>query len=289
MIIMIYLISCGGENNVKNESSEAEEENLETFDESIEEEIEIFLKELPAPSEIPYMIEKTGADYNESLVNDLAKADEYKSTNFKTAVNIGVYGADIAYLCSYIKSQKALDYLSKIRDLADYIKVTTAFDVEAMEKFEKNLDDPRVLAAVIDESIQKTTDILRDDYRTKTAIYVVSGGYLEGMYLSCGLVSTYPKDKLLNDELNKTISQIITLISDQEDAIDNLVSLLSTIKEDPNIAELSKNLMLLKESLNDFNEKEKLSETRADLLLQDEDLINIVELVTSIRADLIRS
>jgi hypothetical protein len=51
------------------------------------------------------LLQATGAEFNQSLLNDRSKVDQYSSRNDKAALNLGI-AADIGYLSSYDKLRK---------------------------------------------------------------------------------------------------------------------------------------------------------------------------------------
>jgi len=142
LVVFLYsMSSCGPDKktdeNASKEFSEAEQE--------LSKKIESVIHEMPPPSQVPFILEATGADYNESLVNSLDKVDSYKSTNQKSALNLGIYATDIGYLSSYNKTQEALNYLNASKGIADQLGITGAFDVELMKRFESNLGSIQVI------------------------------------------------------------------------------------------------------------------------------------------------
>ena len=108
VLLAAGLASCGSSSDDKNKNSDEFDEASETLKEQIEE----VVYNIPSPSEIPYLLQATGAEFNETLVNPRSKADQYTTRNDKAALNLGVYVADIGYLTSYDKTQDAIDYLS---------------------------------------------------------------------------------------------------------------------------------------------------------------------------------
>src|SRR4051812_17955584 len=100
------LASCGSSSDDKNKNSKE-------FDEAgtLKEQIEEVVYNIPSPSEIPYLLQATGAEFNEKLLNARQNVDKYTTRNEKASLNLGVYVADIGYLTSYDKTQEAIDYL----------------------------------------------------------------------------------------------------------------------------------------------------------------------------------
>lgn len=136
------LWSCG--------SKKEKEENSEEFkqaEESLKDEIKDVVYNIPSPSEIPYLLQATGAEFNQSLLNDRKKADQYLSKNDKAALNLGIYAADIGYLSSYDKTQEAIDYMNSAKKLADNLGVIGSFDADILQRFEKNISNKDSLAS----------------------------------------------------------------------------------------------------------------------------------------------
>ena len=95
--IMAGLASCGSSSSDKEKNSE----DFKEAQESLKEQVQHVIYNIPSPSEIPYLLQSTGAEFNQGLVNSKAKVDSYVTHNDKAALNLGVYSADIGYLASY--------------------------------------------------------------------------------------------------------------------------------------------------------------------------------------------
>ena len=131
------MASCGSSSSDKDKNSS----EFKEAEESLKEQIEEVIYNIPSPSEIPYLLQATGAEFNESLVNPRTKVDQYASRTDKAALNLGVYAADIGYLSSYDKTQEAIDYLNSTKTLADNLGIIGSFDVEVLQKFEANISN----------------------------------------------------------------------------------------------------------------------------------------------------
>src|SRR5215204_2216182 len=158
VFIVVGLSSCG--------SSSSENKNSKEFKEaegSLQEQIQDVIYNIPSPTEIPYLLQATGAEYNESLVNPRSKVDQYASRTDKAALNLGIYAADIGYLSSYEKTQEAIDYLNSTKTLADNLGIIGSFDVEILQKFEANISNKDSLTHLLDRTIKKAENYLADD------------------------------------------------------------------------------------------------------------------------------
>lgn len=277
------LWSCGSSS--KDESNNSED--FKNAEESLQEQIQDVVYNIPSPSEIPYLLEATGAEYNQSLINNKQKADQYASKNDKAALNLGVYAADIGYLSSYGKTQEAIDYLNSCKTLADNLGVIGSFDVQVLQQFESNIGNKDSLASILNKSIQKTDDYLKDDSRSKLAALMLTGSFVEGLYISTGLIKSYPKNLLSDDDRNLILTPLIRVILEQEKSVDELLKMLSTIDQAEPVAGIVADLTALQASYRALNIEEQIKNNRADLVLTDKNLADITSIVEKIRSSIV--
>jgi hypothetical protein len=280
-LVMIFAIqSCGSSGSDKDQNAE----EFGAAEEDLEGQIEGLRYNLPEPAEIPYILQQTGADYNAGLLNPTANADQYTTPNDKAALNLGVYAADIGYLSSYDKTQEAIDYLNTAKKLADELNVIGTFDATMLQRFEQNISNKDSLADLINKSVERTGEYLKNDNRDKLAALVTAGSVIEGLHIATGLVESYPKDLLPDDSRNLVLTPIIKVVLDQKETVSELSKMLSNIEQTDLIASLRDDLQRLEQTYNSLNIDEKISNNRADLMLSDENLVEITEIVDQIRA-----
>ncbi len=274
----LILWSCGGSSN-KEENSK----DFEAAEESLKDQIQDVVYNIPSPSEIPYLLEATGAEFNQSLINDRKKADSYATKSDKAALNLGVYAADIGYLSSYEKTQEAIDYLNTAKSLADGLGVVGSFDVEVLKQFESNIANKDSLAALLNRTVQKTDSYLKDDSRNKLAALMVTGSFVEGLYISTGLIKSYPKNLLADDQRNLVLTPLMRVILQQEESVDELLKMLSTVESNETVAGIVADLTALQASYRALNIEEQIKNNKANLVLSDKNLQDITNIVEKLR------
>src|SRR6187431_315610 len=156
--IALGLASCGSSSSDKDKNSA----EFKAAEESLKKQIEEVVYNIPSPTEIPYLLQATGAEFNESLLNSRAKVDQYAARHDKAALNLGVYAADIGYLASYDKTQDAINYLTSCKSLSDNLGVSGAFNAEILKEFEANISDKKSLAHLLDSMIKQAETFLKD-------------------------------------------------------------------------------------------------------------------------------
>lgn len=238
---------------------------------------------MPAPSEIPYLLMETGADFNESLLHNVKSVGNYSQNN-EAAVNLGVYATDVAYLSAYEKSQKALNYITEIRPLADQLALSGSFDPKTVERFEANLSNTDSLAMIVNEAINNADDHLRKTDRPKVAALLLAGSFIEGLYIATALVENYPNE--LPDEARSLILiPLVDVIIKQEEPLIDLIELLKGVDQDDYISTLITDLEVLKAEYKKLNVQKLMDEGRGNELLKDEALDNITNQMGKIRDD----
>lgn len=277
------LTSCGSSTSDKVNNSD---EFKEAQKESLKQQIVDVADNIPSPTEIPYLLQATGADFNENLVNNKSKVDQYASRHDKAALNLGVYAADVGYLASYDKTQEAINYLNNSKTLADNLGVIGAFDMELLKKFESNIGNKDSLSFLLDRTLKRTGEFLQDDNRNRLAALVLTGSFLEGLYISTGLIKSYPKDLLADDQRNLVLTPIIQITLQQEKSVSELSKMLSTVEQTGPIPGIVEDLKRLETAYANLNIEEQIKNNKANLVLSDKNLVEITEIVEKLRKDI---
>lgn len=278
----LLLGSCGGSSNKEADSAE-----FDAAEESLKDQIQDVVYNIPSPSEIPYLLEATGAEFNQTLINDRKKADQYASRSDKAALNLGVYAADIGYLSSYDKTQEAIDYLNACKGLADNLGVIGSFDVEVLKQFESNIANKDSLAALLNRTVQKTDTYLKDDSRNKLAALMVTGSFVEGLYISTGLIKSYPKNLLADDQRNLVLTPLMRVILQQEESVDELLTMLGTVEQNDPVTGIIADLTALQASYRALNIEEQIRNNKANMVLSDKNLADITNIVEKLRKSIV--
>ena len=197
---------------------------------------------------------------------------------------MGVYAADIGYLSSYDKTQEAIDYLNACKSLADNLGVVGSFDVELLKQFEANISNKDSLAALLNRTVQKTDEYLKDDARIKLAALMLTGSFVEGLYISTGLIESYPKNLLPDDARNLVLTPLMRVVLQQKESVDELLRMLADTEQVEPIPTIMADLTSLQASYRALNIEEQIRTNKANLVLTDKNLVEITKIVKKIRA-----
>ena len=280
-LLAVGLTSCGSSSK-KDEQSENSEEFKEA-EGSLKTQIQEVVYNLPSPSEIPYLLQGTGAEFNESLLNPRTKVDSYANRSDKAALNLGVYTADIGYLSSYEKTQEAIDYLNTAKTLADNLDVIGTFDADILKRFEANIGNKDSLTHLLDQSVKRTESFLNNDSRNKLSALVITGSFVEGLHISTGLVKTYPRNILPDDKRNAILTHIIRVVLEQKKSVSELLKMLKSVEQTEPVTNIVADLTKLEETYKSLNIEEQIKNNRGDLVLTDKNLTEITAIVEKLR------
>lgn len=282
--LALGLYACGSSSDDKNKNSD----EFKEAEQSLKSQIEEVVYNIPSPTEIPYLLQATGAEYNAQLTNPLAKTEQYASRTDKAALNLGIYAADIGYLSSYDKTQEAIDYLSACKTLADNLGVIGTFDIDILKRFESNISNKDSLAHLLNATVDETEKFLKDDSRNKLAALVISGSFVEGLHISTSLINSYPKDILPNDARNLILTPIIQVVLNQKKSVTDLLKMLSVVEQTEPVTGLVADLQELEKAYAALNIEEQIKNNNAHLVLSDANLVQISSIVAKMRASIVQ-
>ncbi len=243
LFFTLILSSCGDSGKKESGAGQLDTSAALTQKTEVLNAVDSLLNILPKPSAVPNIIARTGAEYNSGLLSDVKTADKVEGNSSATAFCLGVLGADIAYMASYEKGKEAIARFGYGKKMADRIGIAGAFDVNLMERLERNLSNRDSLITLTDGYIQKSSEILKSGEQTKDAALISAGAVIEGLYLTAGLIREYPSTGLPKEEQDKILVPLYKTLFEQEASVHNLVNLLEKIGGD---AETTKLLDMMK-------------------------------------------
>jgi len=218
----VMLQSCGGDDMAVYEPIEEEDKisGVTGF------KLDMAIRDIPNPVEVTSDVSKSGAGYRKEILNSPPDANNY-TTNLKKALNLGVYLADLSYACAYGQSQDAGAYLQASKKLADNLGIIGAFDKAIIQQFEANLGNTDTLMSVINIAYKQVDKFLRSNERVSAAALVLTGGWVEGLYITTQIIGGKGKNAE-NNILYKRVGM-------QKLSLTNLLELLNQYKEDEDI------------------------------------------------------
>lgn len=283
IITSMFFISCGS-----SEKSTATEETTEETTSSTTPTKDMsgfgdMIDEMPAPSSIPALLQRSDISYNEGLINAESKAQNYTLTNDKAALNLGVYSTDLGYLCAYSQADQALGYFKASQTLVDKLGIAGAVEQTMLDRFESNLSNKDSLVQLVDETSSLAKVFLNDNENYNTSALIVTGTFIEGLYLATASVENYP-DEDFKDQLMVAMMQEV---AEQDVALKGLINLINELEEGSSAKEMTQSLNDLLAEFEKLGLREKLKNNDGSFVLKAEMMNGISSKVAEIRGNIV--
>lgn len=209
--IVLMIGSCGTEDEKKPEISKEVTDPNSSLNAKFDDKI----FSIPSPMQMALLLEESKSPYNEYLLNDLNKVDDYTS-EYKKALNLGIYGTDLGYVSIYKQNSTALKYLSTIEKLTSKLGLEGAFDKDFMSRFEKNSTNKDSMMVIVSDAFKKSDNFLKSNNRKSVSALILVGGWIESMYIACNINKEHSNEKILDRiaEQTETLNTIIALLTD---------------------------------------------------------------------------
>lgn len=237
----LYLAGCKGD---KKETETTEEDVIDASkDNLVSVNGELF--SIPSPLQTSILLKTSGANYSKDMLNVTSKLPSY-STEYKKALNLGVYGADLGYVIIYGQTQDALGYLNASKKLAEDINVSGAFDENLMKRFEKNMSNNDSLLSIFTSAYRATDLYLKNNDRNAVSGMVITGGWVESMYFTLNILKKDFKNK----------QNVVQRVGEQKNTLDHVIKLLTPFYQNPDMTELTELTDALVDMYHEFEDIE---------------------------------
>ena len=237
------------------------------------------------------LLKESGKKYNGSYLNSPDKVSNYNS-NYKKALNLGVYGTDLGYTNIYEQNQDGVKYMSSIKTLADGLSIGQFFDIETIGRLATNSKNLDSLLLITTQNFNSINHYLQSRNQSNLSVLFLTGGWVEALNILCEVAAANPSNK----EMQETIGE-------QKIILENILLLLSFYKEsDQNMASLLADMELLKKEYDKVNITYTYSESTFEIVdgvmvikdnssstieITPENIASIKALTTSIRNKII--
>ncbi len=233
--VIAILILCCFTSEIKAQVTEAEVPESEV--------LEKLMQTIPSPSEFSSLVKEIGIKFNPELLNSPANISKYNS-DYQKAINLGIYSTDLGYLNVYEnKDSLGLVYLTSIKQIADKLDVGAQINFGKITQYAM-LNNVNGLLSETSYSFDKINRQLVDEKKGFISVLILTGGWLETLYLTCQAAKEYP-NKLLD-----------TRVAEQKIILEQILPILKTYEKGEQMAELYRELS----SLNEFFQKIRIKQ-----------------------------
>ena len=291
-LFLVILSACGSGKKTDEQAILESLDSAKTEGPTISEEvIGGILEVIPSPLEISMLLKESGKKYNVSYLNSADNRSKYNS-NYKKALNLGIYGTDLGYTNIYEQNQDGVKYMEAIKDLADGLNIGQFFDIETVGRLATNSKNLDSLLLITTQNFNSINHYLQTQNRANLSVLLLTGGWLEALHVTCEVAMASPGN-----------SQLYETIGEQQIILQNIMLLLSFYKDsDQNMALLLTDMEELKKAFDkviiSYTYKESTFEvvdgvmvikdnSSSTIQITKEDIISIKAITDSIRSKII--
>lgn len=212
---------------------------------------------------IPFDILRSHSDvpltFVAEAVNPPSNLPFYSSSHSK-ALNLGIYGGDLAYCITYEKFEDMGKYLKCAKKLADDLGIPLAFDQRALTSYKNFNTNKDSLEKLVFASYSEVDATLKSNERIGLAALVVTGGWLEGLHTT---LKTLGKT-----ERNDKTKGLYKKVWEQKNHVEMIIGLLEEFKEEITYVNLVMDLHGIKSVYDNLSVKTDINEAEIQVLGQ---------------------
>ena len=256
-----------------------------------EEVISSIIQQIPSPLEISVLLRESGTKYDKSLLNSPDNISKYNS-NYRKALNLGIYGTDLGYTNIYEQNQDGLDYMTAIKELADGLSIGQFFDIETIGRLATNSKNLDSLLLITTQNFNSINHYLQEQNRANLSVLLLTGGWLEAMHITCQVSAKDPSNKELQEKIGEQkiiLENIVLLLSFYQEVDKNMASLLEDMQKLQEQYESIKIIKTYKESTFEIVDGVMVikDNSSSEIQITQENVNNIKDVVNSIRKKVI--
>lgn len=234
LVLLSFIAACKSGGQGKDTGLAIPDSVLNEGLEISEDVMQDIVQNISSPVEMAALIKDLGIDYSNQYISTTDRVDDL-STSFQQALNLGIYGADLGYLNMYNRTSAVIDYISAIKTLADAIKVGQFFDFTTLKRLATNSKNLDSLMYISVHSFNQMDKYLHSNNRTNLSALIITGVWIEGLYLGTQVYKTAP-DEMLAERIGEqklTLEQLMLILENytRDSQYENLLNELETIKD----------------------------------------------------------
>lgn len=208
--VVCFALSCGQNNSET--TGETDDSAVIDINKEVVSAENVFIY-IPSPIQTAELLKQAGAKYDADLLNNPNNASLY-TTTASMALNMGVYGSDLAFAGIFNQHEETIIYMDCTRKLADGLHVLAAFNDDRKTRLENNINNRDSVLSIITDSYWDCDAMLQDNEQSHASALMIAGGWIEGLYLACRVAES------------TNSNEIRVRIVEQRPSLDKLIILL---------------------------------------------------------------
>ncbi|HYW94103.1 MAG TPA: hypothetical protein VE870_00795 [Bacteroidales bacterium] len=239
LIFLLVLMAPG----CTNHQATVEKKDLAVSTTSADEQsnVRLIFYNMYLPPKMSEIFQKVGANYNPNILNQPDNFARYQDPH-KIALNLGVYGVDLNYARMFNQSATTARYLTSIQLMTEKLGIPSSYFESLMNDMEHYYSNKDSITKIVTGIYERTDSFLKDNNHDAWAALIVTGGWVEALYISTRILRATPDNVEISDR-----------IAEQKYSLNSLISLLSNYQDNIDVAGDLLMLKLLKKSFDRFD------------------------------------
>jgi hypothetical protein len=177
---------------------------------------------IPSPIQTALLIRESEIPYNEFLLNPASSYQNYVN-QFQKAMNMGVYGADLAYLSNFDNTAMSIEYFTIVERLADDLGIKNNINPTIISRFHASSEIRDSLYVLNAELYREVNQYLKDNERNEAASLILAGGWIEALHIALDVAQSNSDIRLRIGEQRSALTSLVALLSKYDDSQVNQV------------------------------------------------------------------
>ena len=275
LILLIALVSCSNSGNQSSFSIDDEYKDVVLGEDLVSagmpERLDYLINNLVISDEMIGMLAESDKSLFDANMLNPAEHVKYYNTSKNRAVNMGVYGAELNYLIHFDQTEYSMKYMLASKQLADQIGVAMAFDKQAVEEYQTNVENKDSLINIIFVVYDNAKRMLKNEEQFMPSSLVIVGSWIENMY-----VATEMFGRIKSTQLK---SKLITKVLEQKDYLKKILEAVESLDEGDNV--------FVTDIIKDLKDIDSTYDSFGDRVLSEEDIQLLNEELTKVRTSIV--
>lgn len=138
---------------------------------------------IPSPVLVSRIIRKNNLTLKSELLNSVQNRGRYLNET-KKALNLGVYGADLAYLANFDNGQMGQDYFDVLAAMSADLGILEHVDRSIVVALSNNLSDRDSILSLNAALFQAADRYLKNNERPAVSSFILIGGWIESLHIA---------------------------------------------------------------------------------------------------------
>lgn len=259
LLFCLLFFSCGSSTDQKPSSSDMNSVSADKIDDFKQFKYDKLIGNIPIPFDIFRTHSEAFLVFNPEAMNDVSNLPYY-ATSTQKALNLGIYGGDLAYCITYERFEDMGTYLKCAKKLADDLGIPLAFNQQALTNYKKYATNRDSLEKMVFASYSEVDKTLKSNERIELASLVITGGWIEGLYLTLKTLGTTPK--------NEKTKNLYQKIWEQKNHLEMIIGILEEFKDEIAYVNMVIDLHSIKSVYDNLSNQSDINESEIAMLTE---------------------